>query len=94
MIVGSLAEALTDKECLPYEKVPHFPLSTVRGHAGQLVFGLMDGVPVMCMQGRCHYYEGVPVSKVGLKTVYILYSSTLYLMMLSTVRVMYDHTIG
>jgi purine-nucleoside phosphorylase len=66
MIVGSLAESLTDKECFPYEKIPHFPVSTVIGHEGQLVFGLLEEVPVMCMQGRCHYYEGLPISKVGL----------------------------
>jgi hypothetical protein len=62
--VGSLAESLTDKECFPYNVVPHFPVSTVQGHAGQLVFGLLDGVHVMCMQGRFHYYEGYPICKV------------------------------
>ncbi|PNF27771.1 Purine nucleoside phosphorylase [Cryptotermes secundus] len=61
--LGSLADSLTDKECFPYEDVPHFPVSTVRGHTGQLVFGLLDGVPVMCMQGRFHYYEGYPICK-------------------------------
>jgi purine-nucleoside phosphorylase len=65
MIIGSLADSLTDKECFPYEDVPHFPVSTVKGHMGQLVFGLLSGVPVMCMQGRFHYYEGYPICKVG-----------------------------
>jgi hypothetical protein len=66
VIIGSLADSLTDKECFSYEDVPHFPVSTVKGHTGQLVFGLLDGVPVMCMQGRFHYYEGYPICKVGL----------------------------
>lgn len=64
MTVGSLAESLTEKECFPYLEVPNFPVSTVQGHAGQLVFGLLDGVPVMCMQGRFHYFEGNPICKV------------------------------
>ena len=64
MTVGSLAESLADKECFPYNNVPNFPVSTVPGHAGQLVFGLLDDVPVMCMQGRFHYYEGYPICKV------------------------------
>jgi hypothetical protein len=61
---GSLAELLTDKECFQYEKIPNFPVSTVQGHAGQLVFGRLNGVPVMCMQGRFHYFEGYPICKV------------------------------
>jgi len=61
--LGSLAESLADKECFPYNIVPNFPVSTVPGHAGQLVFGLLDDVPVMCMQGRFHYYEGYPICK-------------------------------
>lgn len=49
----------------PYEKVPNFPVSTVEGHAGQLVLGLLAGVPIVCMQGRFHTYEGYPLWKVG-----------------------------
>jgi len=64
--LGSLAESLTQKECFPYVEVPNFPISTVQGHAGQLVFGLLDGVPVMCMQGRFHYFEGNPICKCGM----------------------------
>jgi purine-nucleoside phosphorylase len=64
MTVGSLAESLKEKETFPYGEVPNFPVSTVQGHAGQLVFGLLDDVPVMCMQGRFHYFEGNPICKV------------------------------
>lgn len=61
-----MAESLTDKQCFPYEEIPHFPVSTVEGHTGQMVFGYLQGVPVMCMQGRFHYYEGYPLWKVQL----------------------------
>ncbi|CAL7943164.1 unnamed protein product [Xylocopa violacea] len=61
--LGLLAESLEDKQCFPYEEIPHFPVSTVKGHQGQMVFGYLQGVPVMCMQGRFHYYEGYPLWK-------------------------------
>ncbi|XP_021929389.1 purine nucleoside phosphorylase isoform X2 [Zootermopsis nevadensis] len=61
--LGSLAESLTEKQYIPYKEVPHFPVSTVKGHVGQLVFGMLQGVPIMCMQGRFHYYEGYPICK-------------------------------
>ncbi|XP_050461052.1 purine nucleoside phosphorylase isoform X2 [Cataglyphis hispanica] len=61
--LGSIAESLVDKRCFPYEEIPHFPVSTVKGHTGQMVFGYLQGVPVMCMQGRFHYYEGYPLWK-------------------------------
>lgn len=47
----------------PYDNIPHFPVSTVPGHAGKLVFGTLGNVPVICMQGRFHYYEGYPLWK-------------------------------
>lgn len=61
--LGSLAEALTDTIVFPYEQIPNFPVSTVEGHVGQLVFGYLSGVEVVCMQGRFHYYEGYPLWK-------------------------------
>ncbi|XP_054015246.1 purine nucleoside phosphorylase-like isoform X2 [Hylaeus anthracinus] len=60
---GSLADALEDKQFFPYEEIPHFPTSTVKGHTGQMVFGYLQGTPIMCMQGRFHYYEGYPLWK-------------------------------
>ncbi|XP_011499016.1 PREDICTED: purine nucleoside phosphorylase isoform X2 [Ceratosolen solmsi marchali] len=61
--LGAITDTLTQKQCFPYEEIPHFPTSTVKGHVGQMVFGYLHGVPIMCMQGRFHYYEGYPLWK-------------------------------
>lgn len=61
--LGSLAESVENADIVPYETIPNFPLSTVEGHAGQMIFGTINDVPVMCMQGRFHYYEGYPLAK-------------------------------
>lgn len=50
--------SLTPEAAFDYRDIPHYPLSTVQGHPGQLVFGDMNGVPMMAMQGRFHLYEG------------------------------------
>ncbi|CAG9864955.1 unnamed protein product [Phyllotreta striolata] len=60
---GTLADALDQKTEVPYEVIPNFPPSTVKGHAGALVFGYLSDVPVVCMKGRFHYYEGYPLWK-------------------------------
>uniref|UniRef100_A0A6A7FLR4 Purine nucleoside phosphorylase n=2 Tax=Hirondellea gigas TaxID=1518452 RepID=A0A6A7FLR4_9CRUS len=64
--LGSLATELEERDEFPYETVPHFPVSTVTGHAGKMVLGLLSGIPVMCMQGRFHAYEGYPLWKVSM----------------------------
>ena len=56
--LNSLAEEVEDAVIIPYGTIPHFPQSTVAGHAGQLVVGKLAGVQVCVMQGRFHYYEG------------------------------------
>jgi purine-nucleoside phosphorylase len=56
--LGGLAEAVEVEATIPYEEIPHFPHSTVETHSGELVLGLLDGVPVAVMQGRHHRYEG------------------------------------
>uniref|UniRef100_A0A1B0DM50 purine-nucleoside phosphorylase n=1 Tax=Phlebotomus papatasi TaxID=29031 RepID=A0A1B0DM50_PHLPP len=61
--LGTLAESLTDVDIFDYENIPYFPSTTVEGHAGRMVFGKLRGVPVMCMQGRFHYYEGHSLEK-------------------------------
>lgn len=61
--MGSLAENIIDPICIPYEEIPNFPISTVEGHHGRLVFGKLSNVPVVAMQGRFHYYEGYPLWK-------------------------------
>ncbi len=53
---------------LPYNEIADFPVSTVPGHKGQFIFGNVNDVPVVCMQGRVHYYEGYPVTDVVLPT--------------------------
>ena len=62
MILGSglgvLAEQMTDAVSISYADLPGFPISTVHGHAGELVLGTLAGVPVVCMKGRGHFYEG------------------------------------
>jgi purine-nucleoside phosphorylase len=56
--LGAVAEAVAEPVFVPYEEIPHFPRSTVEGHSGRIVAGLLNGVPVIVMQGRVHFYEG------------------------------------
>ncbi len=56
--LGELAEAVQGAVVLPYQDLPHMPVSTVRGHAGRFVLGHLAGRPVVVMQGRIHFYEG------------------------------------
>ena len=56
--LGHLAESIEPEAVIPYEEIPHFPSSTAISHRGTLVCGLLAGIPVMAMQGRCHAYEG------------------------------------
>ena len=56
--LGAFADTLTDLVKLPYSELPHLPTSHVIGHAGNLCFGRVGDVPVVCMQGRIHLYEG------------------------------------
>ncbi|XP_062244983.1 purine nucleoside phosphorylase 6 [Platichthys flesus] len=62
--LGGLADLLQNKTVLSYEKIPHFPVSTVPGHAGKLVFGSLQGHECVCMQGRFHFYEGYAMQTV------------------------------
>jgi xanthosine phosphorylase len=56
--LGVLAEQMTDAVTIGFEELPGFPISTVHGHAGQLILGNLAGVDVACMKGRGHFYEG------------------------------------
>jgi len=60
--LGVLAEQMTDAVSISYAELPGFPISTVHGHAGELVLGTLAGVPVACMKGRGHFYEGYGAS--------------------------------
>jgi purine-nucleoside phosphorylase len=70
LILGSglsgLAALIADADAFPYAEIPHFPLSTVAGHAGRLVIGELAGVTVCAMQGRFHFYEGYSMQQVTL----------------------------
>ena len=56
--LGGLLKNCDVKLSIPYSDIPHFPISTVESHTGQLIFGEISGKPVVIMQGRFHYYEG------------------------------------
>ncbi|UOF89894.1 purine-nucleoside phosphorylase [Fodinisporobacter ferrooxydans] len=56
--LGVLAEDIQEAVHIPYREIPHFPISTVEGHKGQLVIGQLCGKAVIALQGRFHYYEG------------------------------------
>ena len=62
--LGGLGEKIESPQALPYESIPHFPRSTVEGHAGQLVFGRIGGKEVVVMEGRFHLYEGYSACEV------------------------------
>ena len=79
--LGSLVDEITDKYVIKYEDIPNFPLSTVEGHSGKLIFGKLGGKEIMAMQGRFHYYEGYSMKEVtfpvrvmrelGIKTLFV-----------------------
>jgi purine-nucleoside phosphorylase len=62
--LGALAEELSDAVRISYARIPHFPRSTAEGHAGRLVIGKCNSVPVAAMQGRVHFYEGYSLREV------------------------------
>ena len=62
--LGQLVHAIDDKVEIPYEQIPNFPLSTVEGHSGKLIFGKLGKKDVVAMQGRFHYYEGYTMQEV------------------------------
>ena len=79
--LGQLASEITDKSETPYSDIPNFPVSTVEGHSGKLIFGKLGGVDILAMQGRFHFYEGYSMKEVtfpvrvmyelGIKTLFV-----------------------
>ena len=79
--LGQLASEITDAYEFPYQDIPNFPVSTVKGHSGKLIFGKLGGVDIMAMQGRFHFYEGYSMKEVtfpvrvmyelGIKTLFV-----------------------
>ena len=66
--LGDFGETIDVVDTLSYSEIEGFPVSTVAGHKGRYIFGYVNGVPVVCMQGRVHYYEGYPMTDVVLPT--------------------------
>jgi purine-nucleoside phosphorylase len=64
--LGDYAETIKVEQTLDYHEIEGFPISTVPGHKGRFIFGYVEEVPVVIMQGRVHYYEGYPISDVVL----------------------------
>lgn len=62
--LGELATQITERQEIPYQEIPNFPVSTVEGHSGKLIVGRLGGVMVLAMQGRFHYYEGYSMQQV------------------------------
>ena len=79
--LGELVDHITDKTEIPYTEIPNFPVSTVEGHQGKLIFGKLGNKDIMAMQGRFHYYEGYSMKEVtfpvrvmrelGIKTLFV-----------------------
>lgn len=72
--LGAFADALTEPAVIPYRDIPGWPQSTAMGHAGKLVVGLLDGLPVAALSGRVHLYEGYTAKQVvfGVETLGVL----------------------
>ena len=62
--LGSLVGEITEKYEISYQDIPHFPVSTVEGHSGKLIFGKLGNKDIMAMQGRFHFYEGYSMKEV------------------------------
>ena len=79
--LGELVNHITDQKELAYKDIPNFPISTVEGHSGKLIFGKLGNKEIMAMQGRFHYYEGYSMKEVtfpvrvmrelGIKTLFV-----------------------
>jgi purine-nucleoside phosphorylase len=79
--LGKLVDEMTDTYEIEYKEIPNFPVSTVEGHSGRLIFGRLGNKDIMAMQGRFHYYEGYSMKEVtlpvrvmhelGIKTLFV-----------------------
>lgn len=62
--LGQLSSDINVTESFDYKDIPNFPTSTVKGHKNKLIFGTLEGIPVVAMQGRFHYYEGYSMDEI------------------------------
>lgn len=85
IILGSglsgLADLINNPIIIPYSEIPGFPMSTVAGHPGRLILGYLENMPVVCLQGRAHLYEGTnpQTLKILIRSIYLLGCSILIL---------------
>ena len=71
--MGGVADSMDDANSIPYEKLPGFSRSTISGHRGELLAGRLNGVPIIALNGRCHFYEGRSAREI-LFPVWLLHS--------------------
>ena len=64
--LGVLSEDIQNKTVIKYQDIPNFPISTVAGHAGELIIGTLENIPIIAMNGRFHYYEGYDLKEATL----------------------------
>lgn len=78
--LGNLTDKIDIQKTISYDEIPHFPVSTVESHAGQLIFGTLGGKEVVAMQGRFHYYEGYSMQKIvfPIRVLHALSADTLF----------------
>ncbi|MBQ9827550.1 MAG: hypothetical protein IJM62_02590 [Lachnospiraceae bacterium] len=62
--LGAVVDAMEDKEYISYEDIPGFPVSDIEGHEDRMVFGTIGGTKTVALQGRFHFYEGLPMKTV------------------------------
>lgn len=85
VILGSgladFANDITDPIVIKYQDIPMFPVSSVSGHPGELIAGYLNGVPILCMKGRFHYYEGLSFEQIAIpiRTLHALGATDLIL---------------
>lgn len=79
--LGDYADSIQVEAEISYSEIGEFPVSTVPGHDGRFIFGYVNKVPVVCMKGRVHYYEGYPISDVVLpvRLMKLMGAKTLFL---------------
>lgn len=79
--LGDLGDKIENAVYIDYHEIPHFPVSTVEGHKGRLVIGMLEGRRVMCMQGRFHFYEGWTMEQCvyPIRTMFVMGIKSLFL---------------
>ena len=93
--LGNFADNIEVISTVSYEEIEGFPVSTVSGHEGKYIFGMLGGVPIVCMKGRVHYYEGYSMDDVTLPTRVMKVVGIKYLFVSNAAGgVNYDYKIG